>query len=55
LERHLAAIPDAERASYRAGVGLCLEVLAAGTLVDPPEEPADERLELRSPVVASPA
>jgi predicted short-subunit dehydrogenase-like oxidoreductase (DUF2520 family) len=55
LERHLEAIPEAERASYRAGVWLCLEVLAAGALVEPLDEPANERLELRSPSFASPA
>ena len=54
LERHLAAIPESERASYRAGVGLALELSAghpAAVVVD--EEPVDEIPEVRAASVAT--
>ena len=54
LERHLAAIPASERASYRAGVGLALELSAgqpAAVVVE--EEPVDEIPEVRAASVAT--
>jgi len=62
LERHLEAIPASERAGYRAGVGLALELsavaltpaMAAAEVVDEPlEEPVDELYEVRAASIAS--
>jgi predicted short-subunit dehydrogenase-like oxidoreductase (DUF2520 family) len=57
VERHLDALPEAERAGYRAGVGLVLELAASAPLVPELEldEPVDERPEVRAPSVALPA
>lgn len=41
LERHLAAIPESERAAYRAGVAMALSLMAASAPVD--EEVAARR------------
>ena len=58
IERHLAALPEAERAAYQAGVSQALE-LSAPALREPVAghasaemlvEPVDEDLEVRSPV-----
>lgn len=53
IERHLAALPDPERAGYQAGVALALE-LAAPAMHEPAAallvEPVDEDLAVRSPV-----
>ena len=59
VEHHLAALPEAERAGYRAGVGLVLDLAAAASLLpdatvaaEPVDEPVDERPEVRAPSVA---
>jgi predicted short-subunit dehydrogenase-like oxidoreductase (DUF2520 family) len=53
IERHLAALPEAERASYQAGVAMALE-LAAPAVHEPAAaalaEPVDEDLSVRAPV-----
>jgi len=53
LERHLDAIDPAERASYRAGVGLALELSASGAIEATLEDPVDDVPEVRAPALHS--
>jgi len=54
LERHLEAIDESERASYRAGVGLALELSATHfDALGLEEEPVDELLEVRAVSLSS--
>jgi predicted short-subunit dehydrogenase-like oxidoreductase (DUF2520 family) len=53
LEVHLDAMDPAERASYRAGVGMALELLAGGTDQFVAEEPVEDAPEVRSASGAS--
>jgi predicted short-subunit dehydrogenase-like oxidoreductase (DUF2520 family) len=53
LDRHLEAMDPAERASYRAGVGMALELLAGGTDHLVAEEPVEDAPEVRSASGAS--
>ena len=53
LDRHVESLDPSERASYRAGVGLALELIAAREQVPSIDEPVDDVPEVRNAAGAS--
>ena len=53
LDRHVESLDPSERASYRAGVGLALELVATRDQLQQGDDPVEELPEVRSASGAS--